>query len=100
MIKTGIAKLNQLSHDKTFCRKELKNVSITLYDQTLNLVDGDQLAERILLLFSDESGAICLITVDPMKPAPPVTIIFITFYFLLIYIKNILFIGLGTLINI
>jgi hypothetical protein len=50
MIKTGITKLNQLSNDKTFCRKELKNVSVTLYDQTLNLVDGDQLAERILLL--------------------------------------------------
>lgn len=57
MIKTGITKLNQLSNDKTFCRKELKNVSVTLYDQTLNLVDGDQLAERILLLFSDERGA-------------------------------------------
>ena len=57
MIKTGITKLNQLSNDKTFLRKELKNVSITLYDQTLNLVDADNLAERILLLFSDERGA-------------------------------------------
>jgi hypothetical protein len=57
MIKTGITKLNQLSNDKTFLRKELKNVSITLYDQTLNLVDADNLSERILLLFSDERGA-------------------------------------------
>jgi hypothetical protein len=57
MIKTGITKLNQLSNDKTFFRNELKNVSITLYDQTLNISDGDQLAERILLLFSDERGA-------------------------------------------
>ncbi len=57
MIKTGITKLNQLSNDKTFLRKELKNISINLYDQTLNFVDGDQLAERILLFFSDERGA-------------------------------------------
>lgn len=57
MIKTSITKLYQLSNDKIFFRKELKNVSVTLYDQTLNLVDSDQLAERILLLFSDERGS-------------------------------------------
>ena len=57
MIKTGVTRLSQLAHDKTFLCKNLKNVSITLYDETLNVSDGDKLAERILLLFSDERGA-------------------------------------------
>lgn len=57
MIKTGITKLNQLSNDKTILRNELKNVSISLYDQALALPNADNIAERILLLFSDERGA-------------------------------------------
>lgn len=58
MIKTGLYKLSQLENkNTTFFRKELKNVSITLYDQILNETQSEALAERILLLFSDERGA-------------------------------------------
>jgi hypothetical protein len=57
MIKTGITELSQLLNDKNFIGKRIKNVSITLYDQTLSVPDGDKLAERILLLFADDRGA-------------------------------------------
>lgn len=58
MIKTGVYKLSHLlTKDKTFLFKKLKNVSITLYDQILNEPAADTLAERILLMFSDERGA-------------------------------------------
>lgn len=58
MIKTGIYKLDQLrGGGKTLIRKELKNVSITLYGEASRALDSDEIAERILLLFSDDRGA-------------------------------------------
>jgi len=58
MIKTGLYKLQHLKKsDKTPFLKKMKNISITLYGQILNQSDSDDLAERILLLFSDERGA-------------------------------------------
>lgn len=41
----------------TLFRRELKNISITLYDQIGNDQNADEIAESILLLFSDERGA-------------------------------------------
>lgn len=57
MIKTGIHKLEFFKNNTTLFRKELKNVSITLYDQVFKEAEADYLAERILLLFADERGA-------------------------------------------
>lgn len=58
MIKTGIYKLQDIQLKSfTLFRKELKNVSITLYDQIIQESNADELAERILLLFADERGA-------------------------------------------
>ena len=58
MIKRGITKAKDiLSKSITPFRKELKNVSITLYDQIIKEPNADELAERILLTFSDERGA-------------------------------------------
>ncbi len=58
MIKTGQYCLSQLKKNKpTFFRKELKNSTITLYDKIDEDCDAETLAERILLLFSDERGA-------------------------------------------
>lgn len=58
MIKTGIYKLQDIQRKGvTPFRKELKNVSITLYNDIEERPDADELAERILLLFSDERSA-------------------------------------------
>lgn len=59
MIKLGISKLDKLQkgNARTLFRNELKNVSITLYDQIINLPAANELAERILLLFANERGA-------------------------------------------
>jgi hypothetical protein len=58
MIKTGITKLSQVKNKKftTFFNKD-KKLSITLYQDIQNLPEADVVAERILLLFSDERGA-------------------------------------------
>lgn len=59
MWKTGIYHVSQLTEPanlKGFFGKD-KNVSITLYDQILKKDNASELAERILLLFSDERGA-------------------------------------------
>lgn len=57
MIKMGIYKLQQLKkRDKTLSG-HLKNVSITLYEDIVQQPHDPVLAERILLLFSDERGA-------------------------------------------
>ncbi len=59
MLKTGICNLSQIKNGVKF--KDLfgkeKNLSITLYDQICQESNADELAERILLLFSDERGA-------------------------------------------
>lgn len=58
MFKTGVCSVKDiLLKDKTIFRKELKNVSITLYDQVTGLSNASELAERILLLFTDDRGA-------------------------------------------
>lgn len=58
MIKTGIYNLQDIkSAGTTTFRKELKNVSITLYEDIQDQSNADDLAERILLLFSDERSA-------------------------------------------
>ncbi|MGD0466146.1 MAG: hypothetical protein ABSA84_05570 [Gammaproteobacteria bacterium] len=57
MIKTGITNVKNISLGATIFRKELKNISITLYDQILDEINADALAERILLVFTDERGA-------------------------------------------
>lgn len=58
MIKTGIINIKNMLHDKgTTCfRKELKNISITLYDQILGQPNAEELAERLLFLCVDERG--------------------------------------------
>ena len=59
MIKTGIYTTEQLLNRASF--KTLvgadKPISITLYDKINNMPCSEELAERILLLFSDERGA-------------------------------------------
>ncbi len=58
MIKTGVYNLQDIQKKGTTpFRKELKNVTITLYDNIKDLPNADELAERILLLFSDERNA-------------------------------------------
>ena len=59
MLKTGIYDLAQIKKGIPFksCFGGDKKVSITLYDQILALPNAEELAERILLLFSDERGA-------------------------------------------
>jgi hypothetical protein len=58
MFKTGVCSVKDiLLKDKTIFRKELKNVSITLYDQIVGCSNASELAERILLLFTDDRGA-------------------------------------------
>jgi hypothetical protein len=57
MIKTGIYNIQDVgSKGFTLFRKELKNVSITLYDTVIQEPNADELAERILFLFADERG--------------------------------------------
>ncbi|MBP9764641.1 MAG: hypothetical protein KBD03_04890 [Gammaproteobacteria bacterium] len=57
MIKSGVTKVEDiLDKDKALFGKP-KRVSIALYDQILNKPNADALAERILLLFTDERGA-------------------------------------------
>lgn len=59
LLNTGIYNIGQLAEPK--CFKNLfgrdKRISITLYDQILSHSKADYLAERILLLFTDERGA-------------------------------------------
>ena len=59
MIKTGIHDIRQVTGGRRF--KTLlgrdKILSVTLYDQVLNLPNAEYLAERILLLCTDERGA-------------------------------------------
>lgn len=58
MLKTGVGSVsNILKNDKTLFRKELKNVSITLYDQAVDEPNASELTERILLMFADGRGA-------------------------------------------
>jgi len=58
MIKTGITCIRDIKEKSiTPLCKQLKNVTITLYDKILLEPDSEELAERILLLFSDERGA-------------------------------------------
>lgn len=58
MLKTGIFSLSQIQDNIDF--KSIfgmdKRVSITLYDRILLHPKADQLAERILLMFTDERG--------------------------------------------
>jgi hypothetical protein len=59
VIKTGIHHIRQVqgrSRFKTLLGKD-KNVSVTLYDQIRDLPNAESLAERILLLVSDDRGA-------------------------------------------
>ena len=59
MLKTGIHSLRDLisgKEDSTLFRKELKNVSISLYEAACAEKNADTLTQRILLLFSDERG--------------------------------------------
>jgi hypothetical protein len=59
MIRTGVYDISQLigsTHFRTLFGRE-RVVSVTLYDQILDSPNADALAERILLLFSDERGA-------------------------------------------
>ena len=59
MLKTGINSLRDLisgKEDSTLFRKELKNVSISLYEAACAEKNADTLTQRILLLFSDERG--------------------------------------------
>jgi hypothetical protein len=59
MLKFGVHALNQLRDTKTlktFFGKD-KNISITLYKYIQGYPNADELAESILLLFSDERGA-------------------------------------------
>ena len=60
MLKTGIHSLRDLisgKGDSTLFRKELKNVSISLYGAACSEKNADTLTQRILLLFSDARGA-------------------------------------------
>lgn len=57
MYKFGVYKISQLGKGgKTFFGK-FKNVSITLYDKITKSKNSSELAERVLLLFSDSRGA-------------------------------------------
>src|SRR5947208_2045153 len=59
MLKTGIFKLeqlNELNNLKSIFGAD-KRVSITLYDQIFDYSNAEALAERILLMFTDERGA-------------------------------------------
>ena len=61
MIKTGIHSLRGLisgKGDSTLFRKELKNVSISLYQAVCTENDADTLTQRIFLLFSDDEARI------------------------------------------
>lgn len=51
MIKTGIYNLEQMTETSN------KRVSITLYDQIMGLPNSTELADKILLWFTDERGA-------------------------------------------
>src|ERR1700680_3540318 len=59
MIKTGLYRIEQLSDlRKTrslFCG--MRRISITLYDRTFGIPNGEEWAERILFLHSDGRGA-------------------------------------------
>lgn len=59
LLNTGIYNLEQLAEPKYF--KNIfgrdKRISITLYEQILSHANAEFLAERILLLFTDERGA-------------------------------------------
>ena len=59
MLKFGITNLDQMRNRKfkTFLKRKRGNISITLYDKIHTFSDADTIAERILLLFSDERGA-------------------------------------------
>jgi len=59
MIKTGIYQIDQLlrGERQTCFRRELKNISITLYDQLDGQPRQEEFAERILQLFADVRGA-------------------------------------------
>ncbi len=60
MLKTGICSLEHLisgDRDRTLFRKVLRNASISLYEKVCAEKNADELAQRILLLFSDERGA-------------------------------------------
>jgi hypothetical protein len=59
MIKTGIYNLSQLTTNNQFKGffGGAQRISITLYNQILNLPNANELAERICLLFTDERGA-------------------------------------------
>ncbi len=54
MLKFGVTNITQ--KNKTFLNRD-KKISITLYEGINNLPNADELAERILLSFSDERGA-------------------------------------------
>lgn len=58
MISTGIYSLSQLEGEnfKNMFGAD-KRISISLYDQITNLPNAEELAARILLLFTDERGA-------------------------------------------
>lgn len=59
MIKTGIYTLEQLDDPANF--KSIfgadKRISITLYDKVIAQLNSEELAERILLMFTDDRGA-------------------------------------------
>lgn len=64
MLKTGIYKLNQIKAAATIDSTSFTNlfadekeISITLYEQVQQLPNGNELAERVLLLFKDDRGA-------------------------------------------
>lgn len=60
MFKTGICSLKDLiaaPQAVTLFRRALKNVSISLYEEACAAENADELAQRVLLLFSDERGA-------------------------------------------
>lgn len=58
MLKTGVYNLAQINagNFKTILGGD-KRISVTLYEKILTRPDAEQLAERILLLFTDERGA-------------------------------------------
>src|SRR5258708_791605 len=59
MIRIGLHRIEQLSDlrkSKTLFGRD-RHISITLYDQTAAIADGDEWAERILRLFRDRRGA-------------------------------------------
>src|SRR5689334_5266170 len=58
MLKTGVYNLAQIDAGKfkSFLGGD-KRISVTLYEKILSRPDAEHLAERILLLFTDERGA-------------------------------------------